>query len=81
MNVQCANIDEAGEQRPVANAYLGVELDVGCAKADEAGEEGLIQMAVLLEGHVLDHRRQLVVVPYQNHPLQPTVPVFLPLQV
>ena len=56
-------------------------MNVGCAKADEAGEEGLIQMAVLLEGHVLHHRRQLMVVSYQDHTLQSTVPIFLPLQV
>lgn len=42
--------------------YLSVELDVGRAQADKAGEQGLVQVAVLLEGHVLDHRRQLVVV-------------------
>ena len=51
--------------------YLSVELDVGGAQADEAGEQGLVQVAVLLEGHVLDYGRQLVVVAYQDHPLQP----------
>ena len=60
-------------------ADLCIELDVGGAEADEASEEGLVQVAVLLEGHVLDHRGQLVVVPYQNHTLQPAVPILLPL--
>lgn len=61
-------------------ADLCIELDVGGAEADEAGEEGLVQVAVLLEGHVLDHRRQLVVVPYEDDSLQPAVPVLLSLQ-
>lgn len=60
-------------------ADLCIELDVGGAEADEASEEGLVQVAVLLEGHVLDHRGQLVVVPYQDHTLQPAVPILLPL--
>lgn len=37
-------------------------------------------MAVLLEGHVLDDRGQLVVVSNQDHTLQPAVAILLPLQ-
>ena len=37
-------------------------------------------MAVLLEGHVLHHRGQLVVVSYQDDALQPAVAILLPLQ-
>lgn len=51
--------------------HLGIELDIGSAEAHKAREEGLVEVAVLLEGHVLDHGRQLVVVAYQNHPLEP----------
>ena len=61
--------------------HLGVELDEGRAEAHEAGEEGLVEVAVLLEGHVLDHGRQLVVVPYQDHPLQPRHAVLLVLRI
>ncbi len=67
-----------GTQRATAS-HLSIELDVRGPQADESGEEGLIQVAVLLEGHVLDHRGQLVVVPNQDHTLQPTVPILLPL--
>lgn len=61
-------------------AHLCIELDVGGAEADEAGEEGLVQMTVLLEGHVLNHRRQLVVVPNQDDSLQPAITILLSLQ-
>ena len=61
-------------------ADLCIQLDVGGAQANEACEEGLVQVAVLLEGHVLDNRGQLVVVSYQDHTLQSTVIIFLPLQ-
>ena len=42
-----------------ARTSLRVELDVGDAEADKAGEEGLVHLGILLEGGVLDHRRQL----------------------
>ena len=61
-------------------ADLCIELDVGGAKADEASEEGLVQVAIFLEGHVLHNRGQLVVVSYQDHTLQPAVAILLPLQ-
>jgi hypothetical protein len=61
--------------------HLGVELDEGRAEAHEAGEEGLVEVAVLLEGHVLDHGRQLVVVAYQDHPLQPRHAILLVLRI
>ena len=63
----------------VTASHLSIELDVGGAQADESGEEGLIQVAVLLESHVLDHGGQLVVVSNQDHTLQPAVPILLPL--
>ena len=56
-------------------AYLGIELDEGGAQAHEAREEGLVQVAVALEGHILHHGGQLVVVPDERHPLQPAAPV------
>ena len=57
------------------HAHLGVELDEGGAQAHEAREQGLVQVAVALEGHVLHHRGQLVVVPDQRDPLEPAAPV------
>jgi hypothetical protein len=48
---------------PPPPLYLCVELHVGRAQSDEPREQRLVQVAVLLEGHVLHHRRQLVVVP------------------
>ena len=68
------------EQELQGGGNLCIELDVGGAEADEAGEEGLVQVAVLLEGHVFNHRRQLVVVPYEDDSLQPAVPILLSLQ-
>jgi hypothetical protein len=64
--------------RPVS--HLRVELDVGRAQAHKAREQGLVQVAVLLEGHVLDHGRQLVVVPDQGDPLQPRHAILLVLR-
>lgn len=60
-------------------SHLSIELDVRGPQADESGEKGLIQVAVLLEGHVLDHGGQLVVVTNQDHTLQPAVAILLPL--
>ena len=59
-----------GTQTIKTIAHLGIELDVGGAQANKACEQGLVQVTVFLEGHILDHRRQLVVVPDQDHPLQ-----------
>ena len=42
---------------------LGVQVHRGHAEADEPGEERLLHVGVLLEGHVLDDGRELVVVP------------------
>ncbi len=61
-------------------AYLGVQLEVWHAKPDEAGEEGLIQVAVLLEGHVLHDRRQLMVIANEDDPFQTRQPILLLLQ-
>ena len=60
--------------------YLSVELDIGRAQADKAGEQGLVQVAVLLEGHVLHHWGQLLVVPNQDDPLQSRHSVICVLQ-
>jgi hypothetical protein len=60
---------------------LGIELDVGCSQAHEACEEGLVQVAVLLEGHVFDHGGQLMVITNQDDPFQPTHSILLPLQI
>ena len=60
--------------------HLRIELDVGCAEANEAREQGLVQVAVLLDRHVLHHRRELVVVANQDDALQPVMPVLLALQ-
>lgn len=59
---------------------LGVELDVRRSKANKSSEERLVQVAVLLEGHILHDRRQLVVIPNQDDSLQPTNTILLPLQ-
>ena len=69
---------QARHRRPWV--HLRIELDVGCAEADEAREQRLVQVAVLLDCHVLHHRRQLVVVPDQDHALEPVVPILLALQ-
>ena len=53
--------------------HLRVELDVRRAEADEAREERLVQVRVLLEGHVLHHGRQLVVVANQDDALESAV--------
>ena len=55
--------------------HLSIELHGRHAQADEAREEGLVQVGVFLEGHVLHHGRQLVVVAYQCHSLQPALPI------
>jgi hypothetical protein len=65
----------------VGNPHLCIELDEGRPQAHKACEQGLVQVAILLKGHVLHDRRQLVMVANQNHPLQPAVPIFLPLRV
>mmetsp|Transcript_1856 Transcript_1856/g.3796 ORF Transcript_1856/g.3796 Transcript_1856/m.3796 type:complete len:388 (-) Transcript_1856:774-1937(-) len=49
---------------------LLVELDVGDAEAHEACEEALVHARVLLERHVLDDRRQLVVVADEHDALE-----------
>ena len=42
-----------------AGATLSVKMDGWHAQTDEAGEERLFQVGVFLEGHVLDHWREL----------------------
>ena len=58
-------------------ARLRIELGVWRAKAHEAREQRLVKVAVLLERHVLDHGRQLVVIPDQDHALEPRNAVLL----
>jgi len=41
-------------------------------EANEPGEQGLVEVAVLLQGQVLHYRGELTVVPDQTHPLQTT---------
>mmetsp|Transcript_21009 Transcript_21009/g.67708 ORF Transcript_21009/g.67708 Transcript_21009/m.67708 type:complete len:287 (+) Transcript_21009:640-1500(+) len=53
-----------------AGAALRVQLHRGGSEAEEAREEGLVEAAVLLEGHAFHHGRQLVVVADQNHALE-----------
>ena len=79
-NSHCMYFSKKGQLASAEEAHLSIELHVGRAEPHEAGEERLVQVAVLLEGHVLDHGRQLVVVPNQDHPLQPAHAVLLPLQ-
>lgn len=50
---------------------LGVELHIRHSEPDHSREQALLHIAVLLEGHVLDHRRQLVMVADHDPPLQP----------
>lgn len=59
---------------------LSVELNSRHAESHESGEEALLHVAVLLKGHVLDDRWQLVVVPNHDPPLQPVVPILWVLQ-
>ena len=51
---------------------LSVEVDRGHAETDEAREERLFHVGELLECHVLDDRRQLVVVSDHDAALQTT---------
>ena len=60
--------------------HLSVELHIGHAQPHKSGKQALVQVAVLLEGHVLDNRGQLVVVADQTHTLQAAVPILLTLQ-
>lgn len=48
-----------------------IYLHRGRPEAHEPREEALVELAVLLEGHGLDDRGQLVVVSDQDHALQP----------
>lgn len=60
--------------------YLCIKLHVRCAKAYEAREQALVKVAVLLEGHVLNHWWQLMMVTNQDDALQASDAIFLPLQ-
>ena len=64
-----------GRSLPGAGAPLRVQVHGGHPQADEAGEEGLLHVGVLLEGHVLDDGRQLVVVSDHDPALQAAVAV------
>ena len=57
-NIRCGAMD------------LSIELDVGVPQAHEAREKRLVHARVLLEGHVLNHGRELVVVPNEHHALE-----------
>mmetsp|Transcript_144 Transcript_144/g.310 ORF Transcript_144/g.310 Transcript_144/m.310 type:complete len:1317 (+) Transcript_144:450-4400(+) len=59
---------EVGDLR--AGAALQVQVDGGRAEAHEARVQRLVQVPVLLEGAVLDHGRQLVMVADEHHALQ-----------
>ena len=54
---------------------MSVEVDSGDAEPDETREERLLHIGVLLEGHVLDDRWQLVVVTDHDPALQAVVTV------
>ena len=69
-----------GVDWPGSGSTLGVEVDGGHPEAHEAGEQRLLHVGELLEGHVLDDRRQLVVVADHDPPLQPVVAILGVLQ-
>ena len=54
---------------------MSVKVNSWNAQPDKTREEGLFHVGVLLEGHVLDDRRKLVVIPYHDPSLQPVVSV------
>jgi len=54
---------------------LSIKVDSWHAEMNEAREERLFHVGELLERHVLDHRRQLVVVANHNPTLQPIVTI------
>jgi hypothetical protein len=62
--------EKAGILQPFRSPHLRVELQVRDAQPHEAREQGLVQVRVLLERHVFDHRRQLVVVADHDDALQ-----------
>jgi hypothetical protein len=49
---------------------LSIEVHGRNPDPDEASEERLLHVGILLEGHVLNHWRQLVMVTNHNPPLQ-----------
>lgn len=59
---------EVAERR--ARAALRVEIDGRYAEAHQARKHGLLEVAVARKRHVLDHRRQLVVVADRDEALQ-----------
>jgi hypothetical protein len=69
---------QLGNTRP--RAPLRIQLHVGCPQPHESRKQGLVQVTVLLEGHVLDHRGQLVVVPNEDDAFEAADAVLLALQ-
>jgi len=60
---------------------LSVKVDGRHTEVNEACEERLFHVGELLERHVLDDGRQLVVVTDHDPPLQPTVAVLWVLRI
>ncbi|TNN39069.1 hypothetical protein EYF80_050761 [Liparis tanakae] len=60
---------------PGTSSALSVQIDSRDSQAHKSGEEGLLHVGVLLEGHVLDNRGQLVVVSNHDPAFQPAVAI------
>lgn len=60
---------------PCTSAALCIQIDSGHSEAYKSGKERLLHVGVLLEGHVLDNRRQLVVVSNHDPTFQPAVAI------
>jgi hypothetical protein len=55
---------------PWTRTTLTIKIDCGNSKSHNSGEQGLLHVGVLLEGHVLDNRGQLVVITNHDPPLK-----------
>ena len=55
---------------------MSVQLNMRNAEADESGEKALLHIRELLEGDVLDNRRQLMVITDHDPSLQ-SIPAIL----
>lgn len=60
---------------PCTCTALCVQIYGGHSQAHKSGEERLLHVGVLLEGHVLDNRGQLVMVTNHDPTLQPAVAI------
>lgn len=56
--------------QPGSRSTLSVKLNSRYSKSNKSGKQWLLHIAILLECHILDDGRQLVVISYHNPTLQ-----------